>query len=157
MSDIAHLTASDLRAGLLADLLTREEVIAVLRSRAPKGPSRKLLAELTGERIQRAMPEDTTLYTLVIATDGKARTSDWTYTRWALCPSLDGVNPARHFRNGGPVNCARPVTNKQAPLWMTRAVAFVASAGPMTTRCLAEVCEWFRAHRVGVPVERLAA
>ena len=159
---LAHAPASDLRAGLLADLLTKEEVIAILSSRNVKGPSRRLLMELTDTHIARPKrtiaSDDTALYTLVVATDGKARASDWTYTRWALCPSLDSTTPAAHYRNGGPVNCAKPVSGgKQPPMWMIRAVAFVASAGPMTTTSLQEIAEWFRSHRVGIPLDRLAA
>lgn len=155
---LAHATAADLRAGLLADLLTPDEVIAILRSRAIKGPSRRLLAELTGETVApqdrpvAERPEDTALYTLVIATDGKARTDEWTYTRWALCHSLDGNEPAHRYRNGGPVNVVKPVTGKEAPLWMHRAVNYVRSMGPMTRAELAEVGAWFQAHRTGTPI-----
>jgi hypothetical protein len=149
---LAHAPASDLRAGLAADLLTVEEVIAILQSRAVKGPSRRLLTELTGERQPRIRPVDTALYFLTIATDGKARSEEWTYTRWALCPSTDGAEPAHRFRNGGPVNCTRPSAGKEAPLWMHRAVAYVRSAGPMGVAELGVVAEWFRANRVGTPV-----
>lgn len=154
-----HATAAELRAGLAADLLTVAEVVAILRARAIKGPSRRLLAELTGEAVapsERPGPAevvDRALYHLTIATDGKARTDEWTYTRWALCHSTDGTEPAHRFNNGGPVNVTRPVAGKDAPQWMHRAVAYVRSAGPMERAELATVAEWFRAHRTGTPVE----
>ena len=156
MDTLAHAPASTLRAGLLADLLTVDEVIQILRNRTIKGPSAKLLAELTGERIVRTRPEpapDDAAYYLAIATDGKARTDEWTYTRWALCHSTDKVEPAHRYRNGGPVAVVKPTASKAPPVWMTRAVCYVLSAGPMTRPELAEVAEWFRAHRVGTPVQ----
>ena len=151
-----HAPAATLRAGLLADLLTVDEVVAILRGRAVKGPSRRLLAELTGERIVRTRPEpDNGRYLLTIATDGKARTGEWTYTRWALCHSLDGGEPAHRYRNGGPVAVSKPVAGKAPPMWMTRAVCYALSSGPMTRDELATVAEWFRTHRVGTPVAAL--
>lgn len=165
---LAHSTAAELRAMLDADLLTRDDVIAILRARAVKGPSRRLLEELTGEKVtpseRPAAPvatrdpvaDDPCAYLLTIATDGKARTDEWTYTRWALCHSSDGVEPAHRYRNGGPVNVARPVAGKDAPLWMHRAVAFVRSMGPMTRAELANVAAWFQANRTGTPVADFA-
>lgn len=159
-----HATAAELRAMLTADLLSVDDVVAILKARAIKGPSRRLLIELTGQDIapterparEREEVVDHGLYLLTIATDGKARTDEWTYTRWALCHSVDGVEPAHRFRNGGPVNVTRPVAGKDAPLWMDRAVAYVRSMGPMNRTELAAVADWFHAHRVGTPIEDFA-
>lgn len=159
-----HATAAELRTMLAADLLSVDDVVAILKARAIKGPSRRLLIELTGQDVapsERPAPVreevvDHALYLLTIATDGKARTDEWTYTRWALCHSADGVEPAHRFRNGGPVNVTRPVAGKDAPLWMERAVAYVRSMGPMNRTDLAAVADWFRSHRVGTPIEDFA-
>jgi len=159
-----HATAADLRTMLAADLLTVDDVVSILRNRAIKGPSRRLLIELTGQDVapterparEREEVVDHGLYLLTIATDGKARTDEWTYTRWALCHSVDGVEPAHRFRNGGPVNVTRPVAGKDAPQWMHRAVAYVRAMGAMNRTELAAVADWFRAHRTGTPIEDFA-
>ena len=90
---------------------------------------------------------------LCIARDGTAATGDgedrWTFPRWALCLSADGVRPARRYRNGGPVGVVKAVSGKRAPEWMARAVAYVATVGGIAESDAATVAEWYRTHRVG--------
>ena len=98
---------------------------------------------------------------LVIARDGTAATGQaedrWTFGRWALSLSADGVKPARRYRNGGPVSVVKPVSGKHAPEWMARAVAYVAAVGGVSEGEAATVAEWYRTHRTGSYGARVAA
>lgn len=96
------------------------------------------------------------LFNLAICTDGYARSAEWRYIRWAICASHDGVHPAFRYRNGGPRSLTKPSAGKSAPLWMHRAVNYVRAVGGLPLAELEYVVEWFRTHRVGVPMAHLA-
>lgn len=101
------------------------------------------------------------LYHLVIARDGTAATGSgedrWTFPRWAVCLSADGRAPLKRWRNGGPVGVVKPVSGKSAPEWQRRAVAYVAAVGGVSESEAVDVVEWYRKHRTGSYVARVAA
>lgn len=101
------------------------------------------------------------LYQLVIARDGTAATGSgedrWTFGRWAVCLSADGKRPVSFYRNGGPRGVVKPVSGKSAPEWQRRAVAYVAAVGGVSESEAVDVVEWFREHRTGSYLARVAA
>lgn len=103
------------------------------------------------------------LFFLCIARDGWARFdgqdgTEWARPRWAICRSSDGKNPAaRYRRNGGPVGIVKPVSGKEPPAWMDRAVAHVQRAGGYTLAELADVVEHYRHDRIGAEYGAMAA
>lgn len=98
---------------------------------------------------------------LVIARDGTAATGEaddrWTFGRWALALSADGVKVARRWRNGGPQSVIKPVSGKRPPEWMARAVAYVAAVGGVSEAEAATVADWYRRNRRGEYAGRVAA
>jgi hypothetical protein len=83
------------------------------------------------------------------ASNGATGDDRWTFPRWVLCLSPDGVKPAARFRNGGPRGVHRPVTGKRPPEWMARAAAYARAVGGVSAEEGAAVAEWYRTHRTG--------
>lgn len=83
------------------------------------------------------------------AVSGRGTDEEWRFARWAICESADGKNPARRYRNGGPVGLRRPVAGKSAPEWMNRACRYARAIGGVRREEAATVAEWYRTHRAG--------
>lgn len=99
------------------------------------------------------------MYQLVIARDGYTRpdAAGRTFPRWVLALSVDGTNPIRSKYNARRMAVVTRSSGIAAPLYMARAVAYVKAIGGCTAEQSGPIADWFRAHRTGQPVERIAA
>lgn len=95
-------------------------------------------------------------YLATIARDGWARADDFTYPRWALCHSADGVRPAARYKNGGPVHLVRTTAAKDAPAWMRAFVAEVRNLGGLELEELTRMADEWKRHRGRPPIKNVS-